>query len=182
MGILKSLFGKAEAPTKPYVENGRRLAYKLANSLGLVGWSGGISYTEKEQRAIENSRREVERDHANVRFHPEAGEVVTGIYRNYAASALKSLAQADWIMSASGTLPADWKERLSTYLKSWAADLSPFTMDAVAELLVLAGYKSEAKEAYRVLLEFPNYARNSGMGYDEPLQIVEDAPQHIAEL
>lgn len=182
MGILKSLFGKAEAPTKPYVENGMRLAYKLANSLGLVGWSGGISYTAKEQKALENSRIAVQKEYADVRFHPEAGEVVAGIFRMYGASALKDLADEDWNMSDKKTLPTDWKEKLSTYLKSWAADLSPFTMDAVAELLILAGYKTEAKEAYRVILEFPTYARNSGMGYDTPLQIVEGARQHIAEL
>jgi hypothetical protein len=183
MGILKSLFGKVESPEKPYVNSGFRLAHKLANSLHLEGWVGTITYTERENKVIKEAWAELETEYSGISFHPGMKEGVAALYRTRTASALQQLAGDDWAFTQKAVLPEDWKERVSAYLKSWAADLSPFAMSEVAELRTLAGYKTEAKEAYQVVVLYPDYARSMpGMGYDKPLQIVERAREKILKL
>ena len=94
---------------------------------------------------------------------------------------LQDLADEDWLFTDQDVLPSNWKEKLATYLKSFAADLSPFAMNEVAVLLVVAGYKSEAKEAYNVILQYPDYARLT-QGKYEPLEVVEEAREQLSVL
>jgi hypothetical protein len=76
-------------------------------------------------------------------------------YRSMAARALRDLADEGWAFTRKEDLPPVWKQKLSTYLKSWTMDLSLLSMHEVAELLILAGHKSEAKEAWQLFLLGP---------------------------
>jgi hypothetical protein len=155
--MLKSPPGKKQPPTKPYVDAGFRLTYKLAYSLSLDDWAGILSsYTEKEAKAVKQSRAVVQKAFADLQFYPQASEPMAEQYRRQAARALRDLAGEGWDFTRKETLPPDWKQRVSTYLKSWTVDLSPLSMHAVAELLILAGYKSEAKEAWQLFLLYPS--------------------------
>jgi hypothetical protein len=70
-------------------------------------------------------------------------------------------------------------------LKSWAAQLDPFTLFKLGELLVKAGCRTEAKHVFDVVVLFPTYAE---VYYDgEPDLhfvdgIVNSAKEQIAEL
>jgi hypothetical protein len=170
MRMVESPLGKKQAQTKSYVEAGFRLTYKLVDSLNLEDWAGTLSsYTAKEVRAVKQSRAVVQKEFADVRFHPEASEQIAEQYRSQAAKALCDLAGEGWAFTRKEILPPDWKQRVSTYLKSWAADLSPFSMHEVAELLILAGYNSEAKEAWQVFLLYPPNAQTiAGLASGSP--------------
>jgi hypothetical protein len=181
MGILRDMFGKKATPSNLYVEYGFKLVHKLATKLKLSGFDGQIAYSMKEQEALDKSRLKVRDDDSDVKFHPQAGELVAGIYRSYAATALKDLADENWLFTDQDVLPSNWKEKLATYLKSFAADLSPLAMNEVAVLLVVAGYKTEAKEAYNVILQYPDYARLT-QGKYEPLEVVEEAREQLSVL
>jgi hypothetical protein len=71
---------------------------------------------------------------------------------------LQDFAARDWRFTEQKELPADWKLRVSTYLKAWACGLNPNCLIEMAEMLVKAGYKTEAKTALEVVLLFPTYA------------------------
>ena len=184
MRMLKGPLGKKEAPTKPYVEAGFRLTYKLVDSLSLEGWAGTISsYTEKEAKAVKQSRAGVQKEFGDVRLHPETGRLIAGRYRSQAATALRDLAGEGWAFTRKEALPPDWKQRISTYLKSWAADFSPFSMHGVAELLILAGYKSEAKEAWQVFLLYPPGARTiPGLASGPRPRLFESTKENLRKL
>jgi hypothetical protein len=90
-----------------------------------------------------------------VLFHPEA---VGTLQRMQTAEALEALAGEDWLYSDRSELPKDWATRVSTFLKAFACGLNPSCLQQMGELLVQAGYKTEAREAFEVVLLFPTYA------------------------
>ena len=71
MGILKDMFGKETTPSKLYVEYGFKLVHKLATKLKLAGFDGQITYSMKEQEAIDKSRLKVRDDYSDVKSHPQ---------------------------------------------------------------------------------------------------------------
>ena len=159
MGLLNRILGQERNQSKPYVDAGVALMFKLTTSLNLPGWKDGLpSYTPAEVEAI-NRRMSSFQKMANevagdvVSFHPDVFPVVE---RMLSAGALIDLAGAAWRFS--GEVPADWRELASSYLKGWAANFNPQALMELGELLAIVGYRSEAKEAFRVLLLFPTYA------------------------
>ena len=106
------------------------------------------------------------------------------VQRPIIAGALEQLAGSDWKYSEK--VPDKWKEACFTYLKAWACSLNPTVLSDMAELLVRAGYKGEAKQALQVVLLFPTYSREyftGGTSGDElTRQIVEDAKKALAAL
>ncbi|HXN22855.1 MAG TPA: hypothetical protein VOA41_08960 [Candidatus Dormibacteraeota bacterium] len=74
------------------------------------------------------------------------------------AQALEDLAGQGWKFSDRSELPENWKARVSTYLKAWACYVNPEVLLLMGEMLSKAGYKTEAKETYSVVLLFPTYA------------------------
>lgn len=183
MSFLKDLFGKKEKPVKPYVENGFKLTYKLAINLNLDGWKGEITYSKEETAAIDLAWAKQKEEFGDVKFHPEiADEVFDQLRREAVASGLQEVADDETALGGYDTLPADWKRRVSSYLKAFAASLSPRPMGRVAELLTLAGYKTEAKEAWQVVALYPSYCATVPGMEGTKLHIVDKAEQKLREL
>lgn len=178
---------KPAAPA--YVGAGRQTIVKLVQSLGLRGWENGVpSYTPDEAAAIEKAAFDFqqmanEQYGGEASFHPDA---VSTIRRWAARRALEELNE-DWWWSARDTLPENWKERVSTYLKEWIACLSPSTLIHLSVLLARAGHKDEAREALEVVLQcFPAYAPTYFAGADNRTEVTEsiikEAQQVLAAL
>jgi hypothetical protein len=159
MRLLNRIFGWEKSQSKPYVDAGVALIFKLTTSLNQPGWKNGLpSYTPAEVKAINRRMSSFQKTASDVaggevKFHPEA---VPDIQRMLSAEALIELAGGAW--SFSEEVPADWRERVATYLKGWAANFNPQALTELGDLLAKTGHRSEAKEAFRVLLLFPTYA------------------------
>jgi hypothetical protein len=168
MGFLSKLFGTGK-PAKPYVDAGIRLSGNLIQGLRLEGWENLLPvYSQPEIEIMENELASFQRmaDHqmgGKAVFHPEA---IGEIQRPLIATALRDYAGRDWRFTDKQELPADWKLRVSTYLKAWAGGLNPNCVIEMAEMLAKAGYKSEAKAALEVVLLFPSYAHKFFGGSD----------------
>jgi len=166
-----------------------RLTYNLIQSLRLDGWDNLLPvYTPEEMRTIESELskfQEIANDvvGGEARFHPE---VVGPITRMQTAQALEDLAGRDWKFTDKSELPEDWKARVSTYLKAWASNLNPSALREMADMLVKAGYKTEAKQALEVILLFPTYADVYFSGADGSAEltnrIVKDAKDSLNDL
>jgi hypothetical protein len=169
MGFLSKLFGTSK-PGKPYVDAGMRLTHSLIQSLRLEGWENLLPvYSPAEIKDIEAELASFQRmaDQqmgGKAAFHPE---VIGEIQRPLIATALQNYAATDWRFTDMKELPADWKLRVSTYLKAWAGGLNPNCLIEMAEMLAKAGYKTEAKDALAVVLLFPTYAHKFFGGSDE---------------
>jgi hypothetical protein len=159
----KSEIGKKRSD--PYVRGGVVLTQELVTSLDLVGWQELVpSYTPDEVAAIDQELRSVQRiadDVAKERWGAGSTMVVNphvlpDIQRMYVAIALRDLAYYQWFFE--DELPPNWKDLVSTYLKAWTVKLDPNHLVELAELLIRAGHRSEAKQAYQVVLLFPTYA------------------------
>lgn len=159
MGILNKLFGIEKSNTKPYVDAGVALLYKVTSSLNLPGWKDGLpTYTESEIEAIDRRMANFQKMANDVlggdaHFHPE---IVQDLQRTLVAEALLEVAGDEWKFSVE--TPQNWRERLATYLKAWAGSLNPLALLELGDLLVKVGYRSEAREAFQVVLLFPTYA------------------------
>jgi len=159
MRILNKLLGIGKSKANPYVDAGVALLFKLTSSLNLPGWKDGLpTYTKSEIEAIDRriaNFQKMANDElgGNVRFHPE---IVQDLQRTLAAEALLELAGDEWKFSEE--IPQDWRERVATYLKAWAGSLNPLALLELGDLLVKVGYRSEAREAFQVVLLFPTYA------------------------
>ncbi len=188
MGFLRKLFGTDKRKGKPYVDGGMRLLANLVQSLGLDDWPNYLpNYTAAEQEAIVSQLNEFqkianEEIGGQALFHPE---VVGPIQRTQIAVALKDLAGEDWIFTDKSEVPKDWKLRVSTYLKAWAAGLDPVCLSEMADLLARAGHRTEARDALEVVLLFPTYANVFYRGHDASEtanRIVSDAQTALQNL
>jgi hypothetical protein len=153
MGLLSSIFRSKKQNN--YVDAGALLIRTLAEALPLEEWRHGVpAYTVAELAAIDYalSSFQAMADKAvgakGAVFHPE---IIEPIKLRLTAEGLGTLASQGWRLS-------DWKDRVSTYMKSWLASPAPQTLLEVAEILARAGYKQEAKRTYEVVLLFPSYA------------------------
>jgi hypothetical protein len=156
------MFGTSKRSENHYVTAGVRLTHRLVQSLQLADWQKALptTYTPEEASAIDEALSSFQRiaDRTvggKAVFHPE---IVEPIQRMQKAQALQDLAGRGWGFSEKSELPADWKVRVSTYLKAWACHPNPDALLEMAEMLAKAGYKTEAKEAFEVVLLFPRYA------------------------
>ena len=169
MGFLSKLFGTSK-PAKPYVDAGMRLTHGLIQNLRLEGWENMLPvYSPGEIEVIERelaSFQHIADDKMGGKavFHPE---LIGQIQRPLIADALRKYAARDWRFTNKKELPADWKLRVSTFLKAWAGGLNPNCLLEMAEMLAMAGYKTEAKDALEVVLLFPTYAHKFYGGSDE---------------
>jgi len=169
MGFLSKLFGTSK-PAKPYVDGGMRLTHSLIQRLRLEGWENLLPvYSPGEIKIIEAELASFQRMAdkqmgGKAAFHPE---VIGEIQRPLIATALQNYAATNWRFTDKKELPADWKLRVSTYLKAWAGGLNPNCLIEMAEMLAMAGYKTEAKDALEVVLLFPTYAHKFFGGSDE---------------
>jgi hypothetical protein len=77
-------------------------------------------------------------------FHPDA---VGEVRRVFAAEALEELAGGAWTFAANDTVPEDWKQRTSTYLKSWSCRLNPLVLLNMADLLIRAGMQDRGQRS-----------------------------------
>ena len=188
MGLFRKLFGTDKRKEKPYVDGGMHLLAKLVQSLRLDDWPNYLlNYTAAEQEAIVKQLNEFqqianEEVGGQALFHPE---VVEPIGRAQAAQALHHLARAGWIFSDDSELPEDWKALVSTYLKAWAGGLDPMCLLEMADLLIRAGHKTEARDALEVVLLFPTYAHEFYGGHDASHlvhRIVSDAQSALQNL
>ena len=186
MRLLSRIFGRKKSKAKPYTDAGVALIFKLTTSLNLPGWKEGLpSYTLLEMEAISRKMSSFQQTADDVigepaAFHPE---VVPDIQRMMSAEALIEVASDAWKFS--DEIPADWKEIVATYLKGWAASFNPRALTELGELLMKVGYRSEAKEVFRVLLLFPTYAETyfSGQQTRELVDdIVDAAKESLHEL
>jgi hypothetical protein len=168
MGFLSKLFGSSK-PAKPYVDAGMRLTHSLIQSLRLDGWERLLPvYSKGEIEVIETALASFqhmadERMGGKAAFHPE---LIGEIQRPLIAEALQNYAGKDWRFTRKKELPADWKLCVSSYLKAWAGGLNPNCLIEMAEMLAMAGYKTEAKDALEVVLLFPTYAHKFYAGSD----------------
>jgi hypothetical protein len=170
LGMRKqALKQRVKAIPKPYVDAGVRMTHSLRDSLRLPGWENSLPvYSVEEQEAMAKEAQHDQRlfneaAGSEIKFHPEiAGEV----YRHSAGRGLESLADRKWHLrdELSGfwiepmdECPADWKDAASTYLKAWACNLSPTSLLGLGNLLIKAGYKSEAKQVLSVVALYPTY-------------------------
>jgi len=150
-----------------YIDSGKILIRRLAQSIPLLGWRNGPpGYTERENEATDFSLSQFQRmgdDVARERggdgmaIHPN---YVEGIRRILAEQGLRRLADGGWRFK--DNIPETWTENLSTYLKAWMCSLNPMVLLDIAELLVRAGRTSEASEAIETAKLFPEYARSQG--------------------
>lgn len=169
MGFLSKLFGTSK-PAKPYVDAGMRLTHGLIQSLRLEGWENMLPVYSPDEIAVMEAklasfqRMADKQMGGKAAFHPE---IIGEIQRPLMAEALQDYAARDWGFTAKKELPSDWKLRVSTYLKAWAGGLNPNCLIEMAEMLALAGYKTEAKSALEVVLLFPTYAHKFFAGADE---------------
>jgi hypothetical protein len=182
-----SLFAKPAKAQGPetYPECGCDAVVAIAKSLSLGDWQ---NYTEEERAAIGRELSNFQRlanetAGGEVRFHPEAAE---GIQRKCTARALEELADGMWRFSARDTVPDDWRSRVATYLKAWICDMSPVVLTKMAEMLAIAGCRSEARHALEAVLLFPAYAPKH-FGDDEQsrklaMDIVADAEEQLQRL
>ena len=170
MGLWKSLFGPAAPPARPYVDEGVALTKKLIGLLNLREWASGTpEYTKEEWEAIERELNSFQRmadgnavkdGQSQMLFH---SEIVDNMQRNLGGEALCRLAGTGWVTVSGweigGECPEDWRMRVSTYLKAWAMKLDPDALLQMAQLLALAGYKSEGREAAKIVADrFPAYS------------------------
>jgi hypothetical protein len=168
MGFLNKLFGTSK-PAKPYVDGGMRLTHNLIQNMRLEGWENLLPvYSPAEIEVIEAElasfqRMADEQMGGKAVFHPEA---IGEIQRPLIATALQNYAARDWRFTDQKELPADWKLRVSTYLKAWAGGLNPNCLIEMAQMLVKVGYTTEAKAALEVVLLFPTYAHKFFAGSD----------------
>jgi hypothetical protein len=184
MGLLDKLFATSKSIEKPYVDAGVRLTHKLVQSLQLDGWPNGLpAYTRAEAEAIDAGLSRFQQIANEVMggtavFHPEAAEP---IQRMQAAQALEDLAGQDWEFSDKSELPANWKARVSTYLKAWACHLNPDALLQMGEMLSKAGYKTEARESYSVVILFPTYAHIFFGGSDKTAELASSIVRQAEE-
>jgi len=163
MGFINRLFG-AKKPPQTYLDAGMRLLDDLIQSLRLEGWENLLPvYSSAEIEIIEAELASFEQMGGNAVFYPEIIE----IQRPLIATALQNFAARNWRFTEQKELPADWKLRVSTYLKAWAGGLNPNCLIEMAEMLMIAGYKTEAKAALEVVLRFPSYAPKFFGGSDD---------------
>jgi hypothetical protein len=168
MGIFNRLFGIEKSKAKPYADAGMALLYKLTASLNLSGWKDGLpTYTQSEIEAIDRKMTSFQKmaNHelgGNAGFHPS---IVQELQRTLAAQALFELASGEWKFSEE--VPQDWRECVATYLKAWSGSLDPVALLELGDLLVKAGYRSEAKETFQVVLLFSTYAPTYYKGQQE---------------
>lgn len=181
------------APARPYVDEGLALTKKLIALFKLSDWASGTpAFTELESREIDRELNSFQRmadrearkeGHAQMQFNPEA---VGPVQRTVGAGALCRLAGAGWTTVSGwdlgGEYPDDWKARVSTYLKAWAMNLDPDALLELAQLLALAGYKSEGKQASSIVVDlFPRYAPRFFGGSDDP-KLVEGITKRAKEI
>jgi hypothetical protein len=116
----------------------------------------------------------------DVNFHPE---ILPGIQRMLAAEALAEFAGQTWKFS--DELPKTWRQCASTYLKAWAAHFDPVVLLDLGGLLLRAGYRTEAKQVFQIVLLFPTYASTYYAGQQNPElveSIVDSANRSLREL
>jgi hypothetical protein len=186
MNILKTLGLLKEKDTR-YVDSGMELLCKLIVTLDLTDWKDLLPiYTEEEIDIIDNGLTAFQRTANDVIggkavFHPNA---ISGIQRKVIADALSEL--ADRKCGYSNELQKNWKNYASTYLKAWSANLSPLVLLNLGELLIKAGYKTEAKSVFQVVLLFPTYAETYYDGNpkanDLVKRITNDAKDRLNDL
>jgi hypothetical protein len=183
MGFINKLFG-AKKPPQPYVDAGMGLLHNLIQILRLEGWENLLPvYSPAESEVIEAElasfqRMANEQMGGNAVFHPE---IIEEIQRPLIATALQDYAARDWRFTEQKELPGDWKLRVSAYLKAWAGGLNPNCLIEMAEMLVKAGYKTEAKNALEVVLLFPSYAHNFFGGSDRSEALANDIVNQTKE-
>jgi hypothetical protein len=180
VGILRALFGPAKPLARPYVDEGLALTKTLIEECDLSDWASGTpELTQDEARALDRGLNSFQAladaearkaGNAKMMFHPEA---IEPMQRTLGADALRSLAGEGWTMGfgwdLEGPCPEDWQARVSTYLKAWAMNLDPDALVEMAQLLALAGYNSEAREAARIVADrFASYAPRFFAGSNNP--------------
>lgn len=162
MGFLSKLFGKS-APAKLYVDSGMRLTQGLITSFQLPGWRNFLpEYTPEEIKAAQSGLSSFQKTANGVvgtksSLHPEAALELEKLLR---ADALREFAGRGFHFADKKEILQDWKARVSTYLKAWISGFSPFCLIDMAEMLIAAGYKTEARQALEVVLLFPIYAHD----------------------
>lgn len=195
MGLLKALFGPATPPAKPYVDEGLALTKRLIGLLNLPDWASGTpTFTKREIEAIDRELNSFQRmadgearkdGHSQMLFHPE---VIGTMQRTFGGEALRRLAGPglDIGWDIDGDCPEDWRTRVSTYLKAWAMKLDPDALLEMAQLLALAGYKSEGREAARIVADrFAAYSPRFFVGVNDPglvESITERARDVVSEI
>jgi len=182
MGIIRRLLGlENKKADKPYLDAGVALTHRLASTLGLTDWKDLLpTYTEEEIEAINRKQVGFQKmanqvAGAEVRFH---SEILPEIQRTLVGGALTDLAGSAWKFSRE--LPTNWRQCVSTYLKAWSAQLNPLTLLDLGDLLVKAGYPTEAKAVFQTLLLFPTYA-NTYYGGKEQSDLVQSITESAME-
>lgn len=181
---------KKTAPDTVYQDVGTKLVADLVSSLGLPGWGADLlpTYTAEEIAAIDRGLEQFQKladqelgggKPGAATFHPD---VAPQIRRTLAAQSLASCADFAWQFS--DQLPANWKLVASTYLKAWASNLDPQSLQNLGTLLLKAGCTAAAKATFNVILSFPHYAEKlyGDKGHDLADHIVTTAKQSLADL
>lgn len=183
MGWLGRLFGASPSP-KAYADAGVRLTHELVQSLGLEGWKREPmmlpEYTAEETAAIDKEMADFQGMADDVAakeggpgthmlFHPEAAKVIE---QSSIARALEDLASRGssfgrWDDPDETEVPDDWQQKVSAYLKAWAANLSPTALLGMGELLSRVGRKREAQKSFEIALLYPQYDKSRGRGDNE---------------
>jgi hypothetical protein len=175
MGFLGKLFGIKQG--QAYVDAGLALTLKFCREWKLPGWKDGLpEYTTEELKAIEleASRFQAIADNqmgGSAVFHPE---IEGDLRRSLAGTALgdyasdQAMGVCSWLDDEEEEDRPDWRPVVSTFLKAWASKLDPMTMISLGDFLSRVGQKDAAKEAYKVVLHLPSYAKKLwGPGHED---------------
>jgi hypothetical protein len=187
MGLLRKILGLENKTAKPYIDAGMALIGELRVTLNVPGWKDFVpSYTEEERLAIDRKlsgfqRIANEELGGEAKFHPD---IIEPIQRQLISEALADLAGASWKFS--DDFPAKWRQCVSTYFTAWVATFDPLVLLDLGNLLVKAGYRTEAKEVFQVLLLFPTYADTYYGTFEGKTELVKDivdlAKESLREL
>ena len=172
--FLKKLFSKSGPQTIPYFDAFFGLAMKLSRSLPIPEWATGTpqNYTPREAVSLDLVRLEFE--NTTLEWLAESnGEKEVVLSPHIEEPLRKLLAEIGLVKLARKlTIEAyegrgeDWSPSpkelgaiVSTYLKAWLCNSSPFVLLDLADILTEIGRITEAGEAVHVALKFPSYAR-----------------------
>lgn len=162
MSFLKNLFGNQEPRNMSYVDAFIELSRRLTRRLAISEWETGVpqSYNLAEQTGIDQAQ-------SRMKYAAGCPEVEEPLQRLIVEIGLINAARELKYETYEGLEEEhsddDLEPIVSTYLKAWLCNCSPFVLLELAGLLADQGLAVEAKNAVGVALDFPAYARGRKM-------------------
>ncbi|MGA2887653.1 MAG: hypothetical protein ABSE51_06340 [Terracidiphilus sp.] len=158
MPFFKNFLGKPEQQIETYWDGFYDLVEKFKLSFDLDDWKSGLPkyYSSAEQKGINQTN-------ARLKYAAGCPEVAEPLQRLVGEIGLISTARElkDALSDNMDESEEDFQTGciVSTYLKAWLCNSSPFILLELASFLFDKNYIDEARDAVDVSLQFPSYAR-----------------------